>query len=165
MDERCPGCALELPTSFGATDPYGGASAACWALFGEVLARDYGEYRYPDVHGMLVDAYMAQHPGFSSAAGRRSVIVHLVGLHAALARGARGPAERRALLGRVFADTVDPAPLTPVPFLGAVTIRRVRDAHGVGEHAAMAVELARAVWEAWRPHHAVIEAYARRAAG
>ena len=49
-------------------------------MFCEVTARDFSEYRYPPIHGTIVDAYMAQHAGFATPAGRRSVAVHLVGL-------------------------------------------------------------------------------------
>ena len=56
-------------------------------MFGEVLARDYGLYQYPEAHRLVVDAYMAQHPGFSTASGRRSVAVHLVALLCVLERG------------------------------------------------------------------------------
>ncbi len=42
--EACPGCGLRLPPHEGSRDPYGGASAACWARFGEATGRDYGEF-------------------------------------------------------------------------------------------------------------------------
>jgi hypothetical protein len=52
MDELKPrfGCGALLPDVNGPTHPYLGASASCWAVYGEVLAREYGEYRYPPVH-------------------------------------------------------------------------------------------------------------------
>ena len=157
--QECPGCGLSLPTANGATDPYGGASPACWASFGEVIARDFGEYRYPDVHRLIVDAYMAQHPGFATAAGRRSVVVHLVGLYLVLAKGFPSQ-DIGPVLGLVFRDKRDAAPLTPVPFLGERTIADVQAARDLAEHARAGRAWADAVWRAWSPHHPTIIAFA-----
>jgi hypothetical protein len=150
--ETCPGCGLRLPPAEGATDPYGGASPACWAIFGEVLARDFGEYRYPAAHRLVVDAYLAQHPGFATAAGRRSVAVHLVGLHCVLDKGMAGDELRRTLAG-VFPDKRDILPFEPVPRLDAVNVAFVHAARDVEEHAERAKVWATAVWQAWAPHH------------
>ena len=68
-------------------------TVACTVHVTEVLARDYGEYRYPQVHHLIVDTYMAQHPGYSTAAGRRSVAAHLVGLYCMLEMSDLGKVE------------------------------------------------------------------------
>ena len=88
----CPGCGLVAPINDGPCDPYGGASPACWATFNAVTAKDYGEYQYPEVHRLIVDAYMSQHATFATPAARRSVVVHLIGLHLVLERGMKGAA-------------------------------------------------------------------------
>jgi hypothetical protein len=36
----CPGCGLVLPARGGATHDYLDASPECWALYGELLARE-----------------------------------------------------------------------------------------------------------------------------
>ncbi|HEY0870323.1 MAG TPA: DUF5946 family protein, partial [Acidothermaceae bacterium] len=110
----CPGCGLVGAVSHGPCDPYGGSSPACWETFNAVTVKDYGEYRYPEVHQLIVDAYMSQHAAFETAAGRRSVAVHLVGLYLALERGMTGPAVGRTL-GQVFPDKRDVASLAPKP--------------------------------------------------
>jgi hypothetical protein len=107
---KCHGCGVVLASVSGASDPYGVASPACWAMFNEVTVKDYGEYRYPEVHRQIVDAYMAQHPSFATAAGRRSVAVHLVGLHLVFDRHLEGAVIRRAM-GNIFPDKRDIAPL------------------------------------------------------
>jgi Family of unknown function (DUF5946) len=64
------------------------AVAGCWALFGEVQADEMMRFRYPDAHAIVVDAYMASHPG--DGTDRReaqSVVVHLVGLCGLIVRG------------------------------------------------------------------------------
>jgi uncharacterized protein DUF5946 len=61
--EPCPGCGAVLPPSSGPTHEYIGASPACWAVFGEVLAAEYGDRTFWPAHHITVDAYAAQHPG------------------------------------------------------------------------------------------------------
>ena len=163
-DSICPGCGLRALALEGAADPYGGASPACWAAFGEVLAQDYGEYRYPEVHRFIVDAYMAQHPGYATAAGRRSVAVHLVSLHLALEKDASVEHGRRALSRGIFPDKRDPGALEPIPPLGEVTVASMAAARDLEEHSARARVWAEAVWRAWAPHHARVRGWAAEAA-
>jgi hypothetical protein len=132
-------------------------------LFGEVCARDYGEYGYPDVHRLVVDAYMAQHPGFATAAGRRSVVVHLVGLCLTLELGARRDEVARAL-GRVFPSKPDVPALEYRAPLGELTIASVADARDRDEHVRITHEWARSVWAAWSMHHPHIRHLAHSAA-
>ena len=160
--QACPGCGSELPEVEGPTDPYGGASSSCWAMFGEVCAKDFGEYDYPDVHRSIVDAYMAQHPRFSTPAGRRSVAVHLVGLYCTFEEQLSVKAAIRILAG-VFPDKRDVPPFAPVPRLGGITIESVHAATNKVEHSELAMTWARTVWQAWSPHHSrVRELYLAR---
>ena len=124
-----------------------------------MTAKDFGEYQYPDVHRLIVDAYMAQHPGFATAPGRRSIVVHLVGLYLVLEKRLSsrdvGP-----VLGLVFPEKPDVAPLVPVPFLGERTIADVHTAPDLAEHVRAARAWGDAVWRAWLPHHATVIAFA-----
>jgi uncharacterized protein DUF5946 len=158
MTDRCPGCGV-VGAADGPTDPYGGASPACWALFLEVTAREYGALRYPAVHRLVVDAYMAQHPGYATPAGRRSVVVHLVGLCLTLERDL-DDAHVRRIMGSVFPGKPDVAPLAPVPPLGEVTVASMLDAPDLDAHVARARAWAQAVWRAWAPFHAQVRAWA-----
>jgi len=76
----CPGCGLLLPAADGPTHSYIGASAACWALYGQVLAIEAGTYRQPAWHRLTVDAYAVQHPGIPERRSIQSVCVHLISL-------------------------------------------------------------------------------------
>jgi len=158
----CPSCGLKLPDHDGPADPYGAASPACWAMFGEVTARDYGAYEYPPVHRLIVDAYQAQHVGYATAAGRRSVVVHLVGLCLVLEKMAAPGTVGRAL-GAVFPDKPDVEPLVPIP-RATLTIAHVHEAKSLGEQTVRGEEFAREVWRAWTPHHARVRAWAEAAA-
>jgi len=161
--ESCPGCGLTAPVVAGPVDPYAGASPACWAIFGQVTLRDYGEFQYPDAHRLIVDAYMSQHPGFGTPAGRRSVAVHLVGLLLVLERGATGKGVGD-ILARVFPDKRDIAPLEPVPWLGEITVASMLDAPDLASHSRRARLWAEAVWRAWAPVHERIRSWADEAA-
>lgn len=102
--ERCPGCAASFPRVDGATHPYIGASAACWALYAALLAgaeppaellvaSTVASVRVPTVtalphaRALLLDAYAAQHHGTPTPQAIQSVAVHLLVLHGVLARG------------------------------------------------------------------------------
>jgi Family of unknown function (DUF5946) len=63
LKEACPGCGAMLPPSTGPTHESIGASPACWAVFGEVLAAEYSDGTFWPAHRISVDAYAAQHPG------------------------------------------------------------------------------------------------------
>lgn len=161
--EKCPGCGLSRPPIDGSTDPYGGATASCWGAFQVLLGGDYADWR-PLRHRLTVDAYMAQHPGFGTAGGRRSVLTHLVGLELALEHQLP-PKEIGPVLGRVFPDKSDrdvPAPL-PVPALDAVNIESVLAAGTPEAHDEQVLIWATAVWQAWQPHHERIRALSRAA--
>ena len=41
--EICEDCGVVLPRREGPTHPYLGASSSCWALYGEILAREYSD--------------------------------------------------------------------------------------------------------------------------
>ena len=82
----CPGCGLELPERDGPTHPYIGASAGCWALYGELLAAQYGSYDGSS-HRLAVDAYAVQHPGGPERRAIQSVGLHLAALCLVLEQG------------------------------------------------------------------------------
>ena len=155
----CPDCGLELPESDGPTHAYLGASAACWGVFGEVLAKEYQDARYFKVHQLTVDAYAAQHPGKPERRSIQSVALHLVGLYLALECG-RPPAAiieaHRACAARAqdFIWLEPPAP----PF--DLTIQDVAAADTPQDHMELVHAYADAVWRSWTPHHGIIRHWA-----
>jgi hypothetical protein len=151
----CPGCGLVLPQHDGPTHPYLGASAACWALYGEVLAREYGEQGYPAWHRLTVDAYAAQHPGEPEPRSIRSVAIHLAGLCLAVERGVP-PGCASALIRELLASAPDVRWLDPPADRGSVTVREVWDAADAAQHEERVEHWARAVWNAWSAHHETV---------
>ena len=148
----CPGCGLELPNPDGPTHAYIGASPACWALYGELLAREYGELRYPPSHRLTVDVYAVQHPGRPERRAIQSVAVHLIALCLVLERGVATVAVRD-LMGRVLARKPKLEWLEPPEPNGTVTVRDVLASRDLAEHAAKVDRWARDVWDAWSLHH------------
>ena len=152
----CIGCRAQIPDSDGPTHRYLGASPGCWALFGEVMAREYGEWGYPRVHQHTVDAYCVQHPGQPSPQTIQSLIVHLASLHFMLERG-QTAAQSIAMMGKLTRARLPFTWLTPPPSLGALTIVDVAAARTQAEHEALVVAWARSAFAAWAPHHDAVK--------
>ncbi len=159
LAQPCAGCGAPVPVTDGPTHPYIGASPGCWAIYGRVLAREYGEYAYPPVHCLTVDAYAAQHPGAPSRRSIQSVAIHLIGLHLILERGYE-PERATAAIRDVLARGHDLVWLDPPAPPGAVTVLDVVEARGLAEHTERVEEWAGSVWEAWEAHHGKIRRWA-----
>ena len=156
----CPECGARVPAADGPTHAYFGAAPGCWALYGEVLAREYGDVRFGRVHHLTADAYAAQHPGRPERRTVQSVAVHLISLHLSLEQGAPPDALVRAR--QAAADgSAHFRWLEPPADRGAVT---VRDIHAAGDdpdaHGRLARAWAEGVWQAWVRHHAQVRAWA-----
>ena len=170
---HCPQCGARVPAVDGPTHPYYGAAPGCWALYGEVLAREFGESRFARLHRLTADAYAAQHPG--AAADRRavqSVAVHLIGLHLSLERpAALAPGRELAPLLQAAADrSAEFRRLPPPARMGAVTVADVHAAVPAGggapsgkdapAHLAAVRRWAETVWTAWAAHHGEVREWA-----
>jgi hypothetical protein len=159
VTELCPICGAEVKVSDGAVHAYVPSSPGCWALFGEVQADEMTRFGYPTTHRMVVDAYLAQHPGDGSdRRDRQSVFLHLIGLCAVLERGSDSNRAtdvlRRALEGRpdfpVLQRSKGP---------GALTITSMVGATDLADYEARARRFATAVWDSWRDQQPVIRAF------
>lgn len=156
----CVGCGALVPDSDGPTHAYIGASPGCWALYGKVLAKEYGDYPlYAPVHRLTVDAYAAQHPGTPSRRSIQSVAVHLIRLQLQLERGLPYDKANAAML-RVSSRSGDFVWLDPPVPTGGVTVLDVLRAGGPEEHIGRVRRWAESVWEAWTPHHETVRRWA-----
>lgn len=158
MGERCPGCGAEFEPLDGPTHPYIGASAACWARYGELLAREYDRERYDRlIHGLSVDAYAAQHPGERGRRQAQSVRVHLATLCAYFVEGVRD-GDALVAAHRKLSERDRLGWLEPPERRGEITVADID--LGLEDSAyARAIEgWARSVWDAWSAHHAEIAA-------
>lgn len=151
----CIGCGAALPETEGPTHRYMESSPGCWAAFGEVLAREYSDPSYSEVHRLTVDAYAVQHPGHPSPQSIRSVGYHLVRLCLLLECGLAMPRANEAML--TITETKDQFVwLAPPPSLGEVTVADVRAAKTAEAHKRAVRAWAHSAWSAWSPHHSTI---------
>ena len=149
----CIGCGAAVPDTDDPTHKYIGSSPGCWAIYCEVLAKEYSDYRFAAVHRLTVDAYAVQHPGKPERRSIQSVAVHLIGLHLSLELNFDNI--RAVKILKAAADrSASFVWLDPPESLGAITII---DVHRAGdnskEHKRLVNEWARSTWAAWAKHH------------
>ena len=150
----CPDCRALVPDVDGPTHAYLGGSAGCWAAWGELQARGYGDLSAAAAMPLAIDAYAAQHHGLAGRRQAQSVWVHLVSLCAILERGL-APADgiwlKHEMLRHdpVFPWLAPPADPGPVTVLDAT-------AAGPEEFAPVVWRWGASVWEAWTAHHGTI---------
>lgn len=145
--EVCPGCKVALPPQAGPTHPYFGASPSCWALYGEVLAREYSDPELMKIHRLTVDAYAVQHPGTPEPRSIQSVWVHLAGLYLTVERNLSHDFARR-VIGALAGNGGGYFWLEPPSDLGAITVACVAGASDAKAHAEAVRRWAQATWTA-----------------
>ena len=149
---RCVGCGGLVSSIDGPTHRYMESSPGCWAIYGEVLAREYSDPAFAAVHRQTVDAYAVQHPGQPSKQSIRSVDIHLVRLCLMLERGFNDEAALMAT--SVIVSGKDGFHwLTPPPSMGTITAVDVWRTNSAEEHLQAVREWARSAWHAWAQHH------------
>jgi Family of unknown function (DUF5946) len=137
---------------------YVASSAGCWRTFGELQADELHRFGHPGAHRLLVDAYMAQHPGDGSdRRDRQSVFVHLIGLCAVLEHGW----DRRrttGLLRRAVQSFDDFPVLARASGPGQLTVLDMLDAVDLADFDRRARAWARSVWTSWSSEHDLVRA-------
>lgn len=128
------------------------SSAGCWASYTAILAREYSDPEYFEVHQFTVDAYAVQHPGGKDAQSLQSVTTHLIRLCLQLEHGVTGkPANGMMMRAREAC-----APfiwLDPPACTGQITASDLIDVGSADEHQQRVRAWAHSAWEAWAPHH------------
>ena len=149
---RCEEC--------GALTPEG--RAECQNLFEEVLAKEFGDFRYARFHRLTVDAYSLQHPRRYMRSDK-SFVAHLTGMFAALECDDPrivNQAMQRWLNG---ARRVERPGNPPPRKRGQLTIEYVLAATDAEEHLGRVREWARSAWGAWGAHHSLARQWIDRA--
>ena len=159
ITEPCPGCgARYLQQVLDEAHAYIGASAACWATFGEVLAREFGDVTFGRVHRHTVDVYAVQHPGTDDRRQRQSVALHLIGLCHWLEHDLES-GRLNAITQRLASDDRSWPWLTP-PASYPMTVVDLIGARSGAEHVRLVRRWAEATWDAWAAHHDAVRAWA-----
>lgn len=129
-----------------------GGTAGCEALFHEMIARDFSDFRYFAVHRLVVDAYALQHPE-SYCRSAKSLAAHLAGLCCGLEHG--GNPDVYNALQRWLNGTPPLVKPEPPGLRGHVTVVDVHNAVDVCEHKKLVYDWAESVWQAWSEHHEI----------
>jgi len=162
LAEACPGCgARYAPLPHDETHRYIGATPACWAAFGEVLAREFQDVAYGRVHRHTVDVYSVQHPGTDDRRQRQSVALHLIGLCHWLEHGFE--ADRLNAITQRLADADRPWPWLAPPAEFDMTVQDVLVARDGVEHVGLVRRWAETTWASWSDQHELIRRWAAEA--
>ena len=129
----CIGCGAMFEDREGPTHRYMESSPGCWAVFGEVVAREYSDVSYSALHRLTVDTYAVQHPGRPSAQSIQSVALHLMSLCLVLERGVE-PARATVFLQAAAEPKGRFDWLAPPASRGAVTVKDIHVAANASEH-------------------------------
>ncbi len=131
------------------------SSPGCWSVYSKVLAREYSDPTYFEVHRLTVDVYSAQHPCSTDRQSIQSVGVHLIRLCLFLEHGLTAENANDAML-KAGKDKHSFIFLEPPQSLGSITAADVYKAGSAKEHKAIVREWAQTTWEAWSVHHDTI---------
>ena len=153
-DSGCPECGAAVP----------GGRAGCQQLFDEVLAREFGDYRYAREHRLMVDAYSLQHPD-EYMRSAKSHAAHLTGAYVAM-ESTSVAETNRAILEWLNGSRSLQRPQQPPPRQrGTLTILHVHVARNPDDHVRRVREWAQAAWSAWQAYHAVAKKWTDEALG
>lgn len=156
---QCMWCKGMFPVGEGPTHEYMESTPGCWAAFGRVLAREYEDQRYFEVHRLTVDAYAVQHPGRPSRQSIQSIGVHLVRLCLFIERDLTPDRANDAMLSA--AKHKAQYHWLEVPSsLGQLTVANVEAASSPERHMSAVKNWAAQMWRVWSPHHATVRLWA-----
>ena len=150
---QCYICHAKVPDIDGPVceNTYLPQSPGCWQLYTDVLAKEFGEWKYPDIHRLTVDCYAAQHPTKEpNPKSAQSVTVHLLAIYLALEK--QLPA---TLITKKIGEVVNKNKggfqwMNPPENLGNITITNIHDAKDLNEHIELVTKWAHSIWEAWK---------------
>ena len=149
--ERCECCGAEIR----------GGKAACNALFGEILAREYGDPTHAAVHLMTVDCYVLQH---CEDHGPRSNAFHLLRLGWLLHGGdADIGQQKKGPMPFIMKSYREFPFLEPPEDRGAPMVVDIAAASDAAEHAEHVRAWGESVWSAWERHHAWVRGMLKQA--
>jgi len=170
--EICPFCGLRTEKNDGPTHKYLVSSPGCWNVYGEVLAREYQDYRFFKYHDVTVDAYALQHPGEKSKQTINSANIHLASLYAFFSLGHDASALSRIkqlIAGKKLGDKLGKKHvkkhvkklgnmpplkwLDPPEDLTGITVASLLSVNNPGEYHAKLIEWAYFVFRKWEAHH------------
>jgi hypothetical protein len=131
-------------------------------LFDEVVAREFGDFRYARAHRLTVDTYSLQHP-HEYMQSAKSFAAHLTGLCAALDRDDAIAVNRAVVRWLDGAAPVGRPEDVPPLQRGALTIVHLHTAADPEEHVTRVLEWAQSTWIAWDRYHPLAHEWIEKA--
>jgi hypothetical protein len=159
MKEKCYGCsgffesqANDMPLHH----PYIGSSHACWQVYGEILAREFGDSEYFKIHRLTVDSYSAQHIGDQTdRRARQSANLHLIALYLTVDQNS-AIEEVIDFLRKATTDKMDWPPIIQRTKPEWLTVNDILPAKSALEHTTLVKVWSQSVWEAYADCHSDI---------
>ena len=147
METKCIGCGELFESTNGVIHNYMLSSAACWAHYGQVLAREYQDQNlFAGSHRLTVDAYALQHPGLKDERrAYQSVRMHFTSLHLIFAYGKSHSEATKAL--KILSSQLFEA-LPPHSSDFEITVKDVFQSNRDG-HASIVKAWANCAYESW----------------
>ena len=147
----CPWCGVKTEKIDGPTHRYMASTPGCWALFGQVLAREYENVLYWRAHELTVDAYALQHPGTESRQTINSINIHLASLYSYFVLGT-AIADLAKVKKRMSGKKIEFNWLEPPEDLSGRNVADILAASSPDEHFEGVERWARFVFERWKRH-------------
>ena len=152
----CFSCGARCLNLEGDCHAYMLASPGCWAMFCEIMEREYTHVNYAKAHQFTVDAYAAQHVGMrEDQRAVNSLHIHLASLHALFALGL--PLHEAPTLRTQFSAYFKKKPplswLSPPANFGEYTVYELWENEDDQLHYDLSRRWAQSVWEAWSHQH------------
>ena len=171
----CIGCGALVPdiagpsfgernTAYGSSDaryPQAG-SPGCWAIYGDVLLRQYADARTNLRYFHTVDAYAVQHPGLPTPQTIQSVNVHLISLCYLMERGYSSDRTEPKMRLAIQKFKGQFTWLAPPASKGAITVVDVAQAVEPDDLIRCIEAWSKSAWEAWSVHHPAVRMWVEK---
>ena len=137
--------------------------AGCIKVFEEVIAKEFGDYRYGRIHRLTVDTFCLQHPDPYMASGK-SFAAHLCGVYAALQL--TNVNDINTHVQKWLSKNPELESPREIPDRrGGLTIMHVYGATVPEEHVKRVKEWATSAWQPWSGYHRLASEWVQRACG
>lgn len=156
---NCLGCGAKSLNLVGETHKYMLSSPGCWAMFGEISAKEYSDIRFARAHQFSVEAYACQHVGKpDDPRAVNSVNIHLASLFMIFEKNlslAEVPAIRNSF-SQYYKGKGILQWLKPPESFGPITVYDVWDNEDPLRHYELSKNWAKSTWLAWSHQHSKI---------
>lgn len=163
MIETCPGCGGSFVSVEGATHPYMLSSPACWAKYGEILAREYLDGALLATHRLSVDTYAVQHSGGDDRRAVQSVGLHLARMMLQFDSPLTPRETNDIMLG--LSHTKSSLPFLKPPTSFSFTVADIPIDVTAEAHTVLVRRWAAETWSAWSAHHEFVRQWTEAARG